>query len=154
MSFQRTQRGYLLLELVAAVALLAIAVAALLPAVAGRTESAREAEMFHRVCDLERRARLLSLRDGPVRITVDESRGELRATPVDAPVAALRVRADRAELHLLDPGTRAELPAVPIDRLGRSMDYLLLIRHDGTDRILRVDGLTGRVSHDAEGLPS
>jgi type II secretory pathway pseudopilin PulG len=141
----RVRPGYLLIELIAAVALLSLAVAALLPSVVGRSEASRQSELIERLADLDRRARLLSLREGPVRLTLDSERIMLRATPVQAESAVLRVPTDGWESRLLDSGTQTEVVAVLIDRLGRSQDYILLLERDGSRLTLQVDGRTGRV---------
>jgi type II secretory pathway pseudopilin PulG len=142
---KRTKPGYLLIELIAAVALLSLAVAVLLPSVVGRSEASRRSELAERLADLDRRARVLSLREGPLRLTLDPDRSTLLAAPARAESAVLRVTADGWQARLLDAETRAEVAGVLIDRLGRSQDYLLLLEGDGSRLTLRVDGRTGRV---------
>lgn len=146
------QPGYLLVELVAAVTLLGVAVAALLPAVAGRSEASRRAELIERLTDLDERARLLSVREGPIRLAMGPAARELVVTHADNPVPILLLELPRTEVQLLDPDTLEELGWILFDRLGRSEDYLLLLRDPGggEDR-LRVHGLTGRVSRDTPG---
>lgn len=141
----RVRPGYLLIELIAAVVLLSLAVAALLPSVVGHSEASRQSELIECLADLDRRARLLSLREGPVRLTFDSERIMLQATPVQAESVVLRVPTDGWEFHLLDSGTQTEVVAVLIDRLGRSQDYILLLERDGSRLTLQVDGRTGRV---------
>jgi type II secretory pathway pseudopilin PulG len=141
----RSRTGYLLIELVAAVVLIAAATAALLPSLAGRSEAARRAELIQRFVDFDRRARLLSLREGPVRLTTDADGASLRVGAVHDEVPALRAPADGWTLHLLDAGSRREVPSVTIDRLGRSDDYLVLLDRNGTRLTLRFDGRTGRL---------
>lgn len=145
MPISRARPGYLLIELIAAVALLSLAVAALLPSVVGRSESSRQSELIDRLADLDRRARLLSLREGPVRLMLDPDRSALLATSNLAESAVLRVTTDEWEIHLLDAETKTELSGISIDRLGRSQDYLLFLESDGSRIILQVDGRTGRV---------
>jgi type II secretory pathway pseudopilin PulG len=145
MPISRARPGYLLIELIAAIALLSLAVAALLPSVVGRSEASRQSELIHRLTDLDRRARLLSLREGPVRLTLDPDRSALLATSNLAESGVLRVNTDGWEAHLLDAETKAELAGISIDRLGRSQDYLLFLESDGLRIILQVDGRTGRV---------
>jgi type II secretory pathway pseudopilin PulG len=145
MPISRARPGYLLIELFAAVALLSLAVAALLPSVVGRSEASRQSELIERLADLDRRARLLSLREGPVRLTLDSERIMLQATPVQAESAVLRVSTDGWEPSLLDAGTQTEVVAVLIDRLGRSQDYILLLERDSSRLTLQIDGRTGRV---------
>ncbi len=145
MPISRARPGYLLIELIAAIALLSLAVAALLPSVVGRSESSRHSDLIHRLTDLDRRARLLSLREGPVRITLDPDRSALLATSNLAESPVLRAATDEWNIHLLDSETKAELSGISIDRLGRSQDYLLFVETDGSRLILQVDGRTGRV---------
>lgn len=152
MPISRARPGYLLIELIAAVALLSLAVAALLPSVVGRSEASRQSELIHRLTDLDRRARLLSLREGPVRLTLDPDRSALLATSNLAESAVLRVNTDGWEAHLLDAETKAELSGISIDRLGRSQDYQLFLESDGLRLTLQVDGRTGRV-RTAEAVP-
>jgi type II secretory pathway pseudopilin PulG len=145
MPSQCTRPGYLLFELIAAIALLSLAVAALLPSVVGRSAASRQSELIHRLTDLDRRARLLSLREGPIRLTLDPDRSALLATSNLAEFAVLRVNTDGWRAHLLDANTKAELSGISIDRLGRSQDYQLFLERDGSRIILQVDGRTGRV---------
>lgn len=152
MPTSQARPGYLLIELIAAVALLSLAVASLLPSVVGRSESSRQSELIHRLTDLDRRARLLSLREGPVRLTLYPDRSALLATSNFPESAVLRVNTDEWEVHMLDAETKTELTGISIDRLGRSQDYLLFLESNGLRIILQVNGHTGRV-RTAEATP-
>lgn len=145
MPTSRTKPGYLLIELIAAVALLSLAVAALLPPVVGRSESSRQSELIARLADFDRRARLLSLREGPVRLTLDPDCTMLHAALMQAESTVLRVPTDGWVPSLLDAETQTTVTAVLIDRLGRSQDYILLLDRDGSRLTFHVDGRTGRV---------
>lgn len=145
MTASHARPGYLLIELIAAVVLLSLAVTALLPALSGRSNALHQSELVEQVTDFDRRARVLSLREGPVRLTVDTDQAVLSAAPLHLESIVLRAAVKGWEPRLLDAETQAEITAVFIDRLGRSEDYILLL-HDGRSRlILRFEGRTGRV---------
>lgn len=137
--------GYLLVELVAAVALLSLAVAALLPSLFTRSSSLQRFELIEHLADLDRRARMLSLREGPVHLAIDPKLAMMSAATVHAESALLGVSIQGWELRLLDADNQMEIAGVLIDRLGRSSDYTMLL-HDKDSRLaLRFDGHTGRV---------
>jgi prepilin-type N-terminal cleavage/methylation domain-containing protein len=135
--------GYTLIETLAAVALIGLAVAALLPAVTGRTHQARAAELIHRLGSFHRRACLLAMREGPVRVRAEEGGSALVAeTAVEQIV---RFETTGAEVRILDPVDRRERDGFVIDRLGRSTDQVLLLRDRGADILLWIEGRTGRL---------
>lgn len=141
----RSQPGYLLVELIAAVTLSAVAVAALIPAVSGRSEETRRSELIMRITDFDRRVRLLSLREGPVRLELHPT-GELTAFAVRGGEPTLRLPLGAAEAQLMDAGKSTRTSAVVFDRLGRSTDYSVLLRIRGSRQSIHIDGLTGRAS--------
>lgn len=141
----RSQPGYLLVELIAAVTLSAIAVAALIPTVSGRSDETRRSELTLLITDFDRRVRLLSLREGPVRLELDPT-GKLIASTVRDGETTLRLPLDTVETHLIDAETNNQTPSVVFDRLGRSVDYSVLLRKRGWRQSIRFDGLTGRAS--------
>jgi|GEM_PF-2289655 len=145
----RSQPGYLLVELIAAVTLSAIAVAALIPAVSGRSEQTRRSELIMRITDFDRRVRLLGLQEGPVRLELGSTR-ELTASVARGGEPTLRLRLDAGEVHLMDPEKGTQTNFVVFDRLGRSADYIMFLRTRGSRLSIHVNGLTGRATLNSE----
>lgn len=133
--------GYTLFETLAGVALIGLAMAALLPAISGRTDQAREADLIHRLDDFHRRACLVAMREGPVRVRVDEGRSALIAEIAGEQIT--RFDAGGAEVRILDPVDRRERDGFLIDRLGRAADQVLALQDHGTDVLLWIEGRTG-----------
>lgn len=141
----RSQPGYLLVELIAAVTLSAVAVAALIPAASGRSEETRRSELIMRITDFDRRVRLLSLHEGPVRLELHPI-GEMTASVVRGGEQTLRLPLGAVEAQLVDAGWNTQTSAVVFDRLGRSADYIVLLRTRDLRQSIHIDGLTGRAS--------
>lgn len=144
-SAPKHHRGYLLIELIAVVTLAAMAAAALIPALAGPSETVRRNALVNRLHNLDQRARAVSLRQGPVLLRADADHSALCVHDNQAE-HLMHTAIDDAELYILDRETDQVIPGVLVDRLGRSADYRLLIRAGGKDTILRFDGMTGRMT--------
>lgn len=140
-----TKPGYLLVEVIAAITLLAIATAALIPSLAFRTDESEVDHVVLSVTDLDRRARVLSLRDGPAAIRVLPDQGEIVLLDRSGERAG-SVRTGRFQVSLLANNAEELLPAVRIDRAGRSASYRVLITTGERSTLIRVNGLTGATS--------
>lgn len=138
------QRGYLLVEVIAALTLVAIATAAILPAVSGRSERARLGVVTQHLIDLDRRARVGALREGPTVLRLDDDPPMLVLVNRSGdPLARIDTGA-ATEIYLLDESETITLEQVVFDRLGRSPNYHALLRSPDQTTIIKVDGLTGR----------
>lgn len=140
-----TKPGYLLVEVITAITLLAIATAALIPSLASRTDQSEMDQVVLSVTDLDRRARVLSLRDGPAAIRVLPDQGAIVLFDRSGQRAG-SVRTGGFQVSLLATDAEELLPAVRIDRTGRSASYLVLITIGGRRTLIRVNGLTGATS--------
>lgn len=138
------QPGYLLIELIAALTLVAIAVAALLPGVVGRSEATKRSEAVQSVIDLDRRARAAALKNGP---------SVLRANAEDGAILLLGCNGDPigdvsisdGDAYLLESGGDMPLRQILFDRLGRTRDYRVLLRSDSWQTIVHFSGVSGVV---------
>jgi type II secretory pathway pseudopilin PulG len=132
------KRGYLLIELLAAMILIAVAAAALIPSIINQSQAADRRSLESRLLDLDRRARALSLREGPVVLRHDPDQSEIRMISDAGSVS--RTEFGQAELGLVDPEGNA------IDRFGRSGSYTIRIDIDGSRTELKIHGWTGRAA--------
>lgn len=143
----RRKPGYLLVELIAALTLVAIAVAALLPSVAGRSEAARRDEIVQRVIGMDRRARSAALRDGPVVLRTDPDRQTASLVLGAQNGDRLgKIALKGFDLYLLDAGSETRLDRVVTDRLGRTPDYRVLVRAEGWEASVGFVGTSGIAS--------
>ncbi len=137
----RTTPGYLLVELLGAVVLIVIAAAVIVPGVVNRSESSVIDRACAQIADLDRRARTVSIADGPVVLAIEPEMQRLRLIGPSGPVASASLGLD---VYILDRDNRT-VQRVEFDRLGRSTEYTVYI-HSGMKRstILRFNGFTGR----------
>jgi type II secretory pathway pseudopilin PulG len=137
------KRGYLLIELLAAMILIAVAAAALIPSIINQSQAADRRSLESRLLDLDRRARALSLREGPVVLRHDPDQSEIRMISDAGSVS--RTEFGQAELGLVDPEGNA-IDRIKIDRFGRSGSYTIRIDIDGSRTELKIHGWTGRAA--------
>ena len=137
---KKTRRALTLVECLAVVALLAVAVATIAAGLSPSVAGARLREVRSIVLDLDARARVLTTRSGPVVLRVSEGRASVHLGDVPLFVRHL---SRPVEAVLTDPGTGTPLDAVRIDTRGRSPDYALLLRSDDRHTLTLVSGLTG-----------
>ena len=132
--------AFTLIECLAVVALLALAVATLAAGLAPSAAEARIRDAKSAVLDLDARARALAMQGEPVVLLASEDRVMVR---VGNAAAFERELPRTIEVVLTEPGTGRPLDGVRIGTRGRSSDYAILL-HSG-DRRTRtlVSGLTG-----------
>ncbi|MFG0243495.1 MAG: prepilin-type N-terminal cleavage/methylation domain-containing protein [Phycisphaerales bacterium JB054] len=137
---QRGPRGFTLIECLAVVALLALAVATLATGLAPSAAEAHLRNAASAVLDLDARARALAMQGEHVVLRALEGRASVRV----GNAAMFERELPRAiEVVLTEPGTGTPLDGVRIDTRGRSIDYALSL-HAGDRRTqMLVSGLTG-----------
>lgn len=143
-------RGYLLVEMLAAVILIGVAAAALIPSIINQSQSADRRSIDHRILDLDRRARALALREGPVVLRLESKEYEVHMITDSGSVIVTMF--ERVELGFTDSeGTPIE--QIMIDRFGRSSSYRIRVGIDDAQFELSINGLTGnrQESEDAHG---
>lgn len=124
-------RGYLLVELLAAVTLLAVLFAAVVPGLVPRAERAREAEIRSRLVSLDAAARAMAVAEGTVYLRVsaeDTSRIELWSN--DPAEIRSVVNLEGVVIGLIDPRSTRPLGGVAYDRLGRTDAFEIHVRRD------------------------
>ncbi|MFG0243479.1 MAG: prepilin-type N-terminal cleavage/methylation domain-containing protein [Phycisphaerales bacterium JB054] len=137
---QRGPRGFTLIECLAVVALLALAVATVAAGLSPSAAEARLREARMLILDLDARARVLTMQGEPVVLRASEGRVTVRFGNA---AAFERDLAPEIEVVLTEPGTGTPLDGVRIDTRGRSPDYVLSL-HAGDRRTQTlVSGLTG-----------
>ncbi|MBK7406247.1 MAG: type II secretion system protein [Phycisphaerales bacterium] len=135
-------RAFTLVECLAVVALMALAVATLAVGIAPATGESRLREARSMVLDLDARARVLSGGGEPVVLAVAGGSVRVRVGTDPAPVLERGLPAS-VEAALLAPESRGVLPEVCIDSRGRGADYVLSLRLGGRRTETLVAGLTG-----------
>lgn len=142
MNRARTNPGYLLVELLGAIILIAIAAAVIVPGVVIRSEPSAVNRACAQIADLDRRARIASIADGPVVMALDAEANVLSLTNAHERITAAPIE---RSVFILDRDDRP-IQRVEFDRLGRSADYTVQIRSD-SDRtsVLHIDGFTGHM---------
>lgn len=132
--------AFTLIECLAVVALLALAVATLAAGLAPSAAEARIRDAKSVVLDLDARARALAMQGEPVVLLASKGRVTVR---VGSATTSERELPRTIEVVLTEPGTGTPLDGVRIDTWGRSSDYAILL-HSG-DRRARtlVSGLSG-----------
>lgn len=131
-------RGFTLLETIAVVVLLGLAVTTLAMSLAGPAEAARLRSAESVFLDLDRRARHAALRRGPVLLSVRDGSLEIAPGSGDSTVLATRPVPAGVKIELV--GGRSELR---VDALGRTEDYRARLTTERSEIVVRVDGLTG-----------
>lgn len=145
-SAKRASKGFTLIECLAVVSLLALAVATLATGLAPSAAEARLREAASAVLDLDARARALAMQGEPVVLLASEGRVTVR---VGNAAAFERELPRTIEVVLTEPGTGTPLDGVRIGTRGRSPDYILSL-HSGDRRTQAlVSGLTGYVFAEA-----
>jgi len=140
---QPNTHGYLLIELLAAVILIAVAAAALIPSIVTQSQAADQRSLVSRLLSLDRRARALSLREGPVVLRHDPDQSEIRMISDAGDVTVTEF--GQAELGFVDHEGNA-IEQIKIDRFGRSSTYTIRIEIDGSRTKLKIHGWTGRAA--------
>ncbi|MFG0242552.1 MAG: prepilin-type N-terminal cleavage/methylation domain-containing protein [Phycisphaerales bacterium JB054] len=135
-------RGFTLLECVAVVMLLALASAAVAVGVSPSVHSARSDEARSIVLDADARTRVLAARGDAATLTIRGNRVLLLVGDSATPVLDRRLPAG-VKLSLVSPAARTPLADVPVDRVGQSPDYILVVEASGTLSETLVAGLTG-----------
>ncbi len=139
-SAKRAPRGFTLIECLAVVALLALAVATLAAGLSSSAAEARLREARTLVLDLDARARAVAMQGEPAVLRVSEGRVSVH---VGNAATFERELPRTVEVVLIEPGTGTPLDGVRIDTRGRSPDYTLSL-HSGDRRTQTlVSGLTG-----------
>lgn len=143
---QRGPRGLTLIECLAVVALLALALSTV---AAGLTPSAADARLHDArmiFLDLDARARVLAMQGESVVLRVSDGRVSVR---VGSTATFERDLPRTIEVVLTEPGTGTPIDDIQIDTRGRSPDYTLSIHSGGRHAQTLVSGLTGYVFGEA-----
>lgn len=142
MNRERSYQGYLLAELLCAILLVAIATAAIAPGVFNRSESVIIKDVCAKLVDLDRRARMASIADGPVVIKVDTDASVLHLISEGEQISSTRIA---RSMFILDQDGRP-MQQIEFDRLGRSQNYTIHISSDHERALLlHFDGFSGRL---------
>lgn len=135
-------RAFTLVECLAVVALMALAVATLAVGIAPAAGESRLREARSMVLDLDARARVLSGWGEPVVLAIAGGSVNVRVGTDPDPVLERALPAS-LEAALLAPESRDVLPEVRIDSRGRGADYILSLRLGARRTKTFVAGLTG-----------
>lgn len=136
----KSKPGYLLIELLAALTLAAIAITALLPSIASRSDAALHTELVQQAIDLDRRARSASLRAGPVVMRQTDGQGLTLANRTGDQIGS--AGSPKGQIYLLGV-TDSPIVQIRFDVLGRSPSYRLAVQSHGRTTLVTFDGLSG-----------
>tara|TARA_E500000318_G_scaffold8683_5_gene8114 strand:- start:6545 stop:6997 length:453 start_codon:yes stop_codon:yes gene_type:complete len=138
----RSNKAYILAELLCTILLIAIATAAIAPGVFNRSESAVMNDICAQIADLDRRARIASIADGPVVIRLGTDANVLRLISQGEQISSSPIV---RSIYMLDQEGRP-IQRVEFDRLGRSQNYTIHISADHKRALLLYfDGFSGRM---------
>ena len=141
--------AFTLVEMLAVIALVSLAFGLLATGFSASTDRARLDASASQILDLDRRARILAQRSARVALRFDASIARSVVLEVGGEgVGRVSLQADASVEARTDDDT---LDVVRFDRLGRSVDYSVLIGSAGGQRRFDVSGLTGWVVAIREG---
>lgn len=144
--------GFTLIEVLAAVTIVALATAALTVGLGAADANARLRALTADLIDLDARARLLARTDGACELRFPRDEAEREVTLVllgreDMFTSVALPMNGRVEARTLDGHP---LEAVRVDRSGRSVDYRVMVALDELAATWAVAGLTGWVEWEEE----
>jgi type II secretory pathway pseudopilin PulG len=135
-------RCFTLIETLVAIGLTALVFAIVVPAISATTDAADLRAFEAKVCNLDRRARVLALNGEDVRLVVRDGEGSrLQLWARDELVASVDARSPWR--LRLEAGETA-MDAVTFDGRARSPDYAVVLNGPRTTRRISITGITGR----------
>jgi len=131
----RSNPGYLLIELLAAITLLALAYAALMPTIASRAGVAGRRDTRSRIESIDALTRVAAISEGPLVLRIDTDASRLVVQSNDGAETIRSLIYNEADWYLVAPETDRPIGGVVVDRLGRSMAYTVVVRPRLGDQI-------------------
>jgi len=127
MSSGRFLKGYLLVEMLAVITLVAMVFVAVMPGLIPKADAIGREELIDRLRSFDEHARIASIREGPLLLRSDPETGSLILQKADSEATVRQLRLDNADVVLLSAETGRPVRGLAIDRLGRGDAYSVFV---------------------------